>query len=435
MSADEWWIVKRNPRYRYWDQHFFKLEEARKHLNGKSRPGAALWPGRVNRPPGQAYQLDLRFRWTRSRWVTNGRRSWIKVYYTVLRSPYLLGGGVSSGRPGDVRGCYKRWIEGWGWGWFARPYPDGAAGITAPPWRIGLWAPRQWAAEPPGLRPYGLREYEKQHRKAVASLIAAPQITETQHIRDLRDQIYDTEIRQKFGDTRNVRHWHRRRAGGLWLLSPRFARGVRLAEIEGINALRQIKVNGCYNPASEHAAGFIDGTYSNDEASRDGSITEKASTGFGYQDVTAEIEGPDGTIRALETSPGRWDVYHKGRRILEGSPRPLADAKQELQRDGINSGEVRLIIVHERQKPGRKPIGERAQTGAERKRKYDAKRQIAKRARKLCAKLKTPAPHRRNETGVVGSLPLEPVAPVALFEDDNDRDNRSQANRIEEVDT
>jgi hypothetical protein len=318
--------------------------------------------------------------------------------------------------PSAPKGCLYRWVPGWGWGLFSKPIiqrPNTKAeldednrnqrglgvGLAAPPRRIGPCAPNRWPAVPPGLRPYGLRPYEIKYQQAVASVIAAPRITESNRIRDLRDNIAD-EVRQRFEDERNIRRPHKRFKGHVWLLSLRFARGVRLAEIDGINALRAIKINGCYQPASEHAGGFIDATYSNDEASRDGSLTEVASTGFGYQDVADDVENVLGpvTIRGLEISPNRWDVYYKGRRILEGSPRPIIDARHVLQREGVNSGEVRrMIVLRERHRPGRKPLGDVAMTTVERVAKHRA--------------AKTLPTQERNQPGAVAPLPLGPVAP------------------------
>jgi len=169
-----------------------------------------------------------------------------------------------------------------------------------------------------------------------------------------------------------------------------------LAELEGINALRVIKVHGCYRPPGEQSDGFVDTAFFHDGLHDD----MKHNVGFGYQDVTANVEGPEGTVRALETSPGRWDVYYKGRRVLQGSPAPLADAKRELQREHINTGEVRLIIQREAKKPGRKPIGEVAMSGAQRKAKYDAKK-----------KLQLPATQRALPPGAAAPPPLGPAVP------------------------
>jgi hypothetical protein len=78
-----------------------------------------------------------------------------------------------------------RWVEAWGWGLFSRsPYdllgfvwkkddpPPGFAGIwkggTAPPPRVGLAAPRQWATKQPTDRPPFLLK----QAQAIASYVA-----------------------------------------------------------------------------------------------------------------------------------------------------------------------------------------------------------------------------------------------------------------------
>jgi hypothetical protein len=312
---------------------------------------------------------------------------------------------AKSRRPSAPAGCLYRLVPGWGWGLFSK-CAGSLSGRTAPPWRSGPSAPRCWAAESAGCpkgssrgteRPYGLRNYEIRYHRAVASLVVAPRVTDKQRLRDRRDQIYDTEIASKFADARNIRRPHPKSTEGF--LSPHFARGVRLAEIDGINALRQIKVRGCYRLACEYLDGFIEIRSFNDIGSNaQGNISSEAQSssqlGFqDYQDIEADLYGP-GTIRIEEISPGRFNVYwngtrpYKGLLIVKDSPRPVADAKEYLQREHINTGEIRVITLVEAKNRGRKPIGDKAMTTAERVRNHRAKFNACK-------------PHRRTETDAV----------------------------------
>jgi hypothetical protein len=234
----------------------------------------------------------------------------------------------------------------------SRPIRRARAEILAPRPEIRrtVVRPNRWAAEPAGERPYGLRPYEAKQAQAIASLVLAPRLTETQHIRDLRDGIYDREIRaRKLENARNVRHPHPRFAAGL--LSIRFACGIRQLEIEGINAMRANKTHGCYRPATEHEEGFVD-TVSFDDCA----VSKEVASGFGYQDVTAEVESLRKRLR-------------------------------------------------EQRKAGRKPLGAIAMSSAERVRKHrDAK------------KRKAPATPGRLPAGAVQPLPLGLTAPVILFD-------------------
>jgi hypothetical protein len=249
-----------------------------------------------------------------------------------------------------------------------------------------------------------------------------------QRLRDCRDQI-GTEIAQKFEDARNVRRPHPKSKEGF--LSPRFARGIRQAEIDYIDALRYIKIRGRYRPASEYLDGFID-VRSFDDMESTSKVQSALQLGFrDYQDIEADLYGPS-TIRIEETSPGRWDVYWNGTRhdkgtlIAKDSPTPVRDAEEYLRREHVifSGDEIRMHILREAKKRGRKPIGERAMTGAERVKEHRA------RLNNACK------PHRRPRTAAADLHPLGRTAAVTPSRNDHhDSADPRKVNRIATVDS
>jgi len=183
-------------------------------------------------------------------------------------------------------------------------------GRTAPPPRVGSAAPRQWAAEPQGLRPYGLPPYKlreeliDQSKAITDKLKLSNDPFNLQRIRDLKAHILE----------------RRRHSGSLFQDRDRptavqFARGVRWAELESIEIYRR----------HNQLRWVVDArfTVENDIPFVDSAIA--AGAGYDFQEVDTTVE-----------------------RRRKKYDRPL----------------------RERKKAGRKPIGPIAQTNAARMRKY-----------------------------------------------------------------
>jgi hypothetical protein len=242
--------------------------------------------------------------------------------------------------------------------------PNGRSGVgiwrgwTAPPPRIGLAAPKRWAVEPDQpdknsvnrwrskWRPYGPRPYELKWRQTIESKVITDRLRLSndpynyQRLRDLKAHILE----------------RRRHSGSLFRdreapTSAQFARGIHKAEIDGIELYRKRGQLRWYMNAPvddeviDQKIAKSDDPYLADRIphGRDSQIA--ALAGFKFQEL-------DNTIARRRRKYGR----------------PL----------------------RERRKAGRKPLGDRKMTTAERVRKHRAKH-----------KDKTPATHRRNRPGAV----------------------------------
>jgi hypothetical protein len=246
------------------DTHVYYLQERAETFesNGKSSGYFGLVSDRQCRGWREAEaQQQTRFG---SHWVVQRVKRPNKRKYETTQSPYDPKWGLTmSGR------ANKFW-----------PFR------TAMPPRIGSAAPNRWAAEPEGvLRPYGLRPYEKQ--LALASMQVAPRLSDDpyalQRLRDLRTHIaerarhsgsafQDTEGKplphahaiqmvyrelekaERVGDRHRIwaalKELERLRKGDLRSYvnrearrdlypSAEFARGIRWAEIDGIEKHRR----------------------------------------------------------------------------------------------------------------------------------------------------------------------------------------------------
>src|SRR5262249_30420944 len=217
-------------------------------------------------------------------------------------------------------------------------------GRTAPPPRIGAAAPKRWPTEAPD----GLRPHEYKWAQVLASRLITDRLRlsgdryNCQRLRDLRAHIHE---RACFSGAafQNEKKWPKK------FPNTKFARGIRWAEIEGIELYRR----------HDQLRWFVDARFEadNDVPFIDGAIADSA--GYGFQEVNNTVAR---------------------RRRKYGRP------------------------LRERRKAGRKPLGERAMTTAERVAKH--------RARK---KLPALATHERVPAGADQPLPLGLAVPVPPF--------------------
>lgn len=185
-------------------------------------------------------------------------------------------------------------------------------GRTAPPPRIGLAAPKRWAAEADIERPYGPRPYEVQRARAVASWFITDQLRlsndrcSDQRLRDQKAHIL--ERRRESGALFQGAQWPRAAEPKL----AHHARGIRWAELEGIELHRR----------HDQLRWFIDGRFDENVRGIDTAIADAA--GFKFREMRIKI----------------------------------------------------VSSARRRRKPGRKPLGAIAMTGPERKRKYDRNKRL-----------------------------------------------------------
>src|SRR5262249_9248179 len=219
-------------------------------------------------------------------------------------------------------------------------------GRTAFPPGVGPAAPGRWPAEAPdGLRPY---EYKKE--LVLASRVVTDQLRLSddphshQWLRDLKGHIRERAV--EWGAPYQNENTRR-----VEFRSPKYAHGIRCAELEGIALYRR----------HDQLRWFIDAPLDEekvDERELDSAIADAA--GFKFEAV-------DNTVAERRKRYGR----------------PL----------------------RERRKAGRKPIGLIAQTTAERGRKHRQRKAL---------KFKAPATHERLPAGTVQPSPLELAVPVDL---------------------
>jgi hypothetical protein len=209
-------------------------------------------------------------------------------------------------------------------------------------WRTRLLpAIRSWAAEPAGERPYGLRPYELKWRQAIASRV----VIDRQRVSD--DRFHSERLR----DLRKHIHERRRESGAALFNDktkkfcgqfppPEYARAIRWAEIESIELYR------------------------------------KHDKLRWYVDAPVDDEQLDYSGRACER--GVSEVTPSGRPIGVGRDSNIArEAGFEFQEVNNTIARRRLKYgkpLRPRRKPGRKPLGTRAMTGAERVAKHRAKK-------------------------------------------------------------
>jgi len=242
------------------------------------------------------------------------------------------------------------------------------------PSRIGASAPRRWPAfQPEETPPYVLRFY---HEIASLALTDEPRVSDDpcslQRLRDLKAHIL--ERRRHSGSLFQDTAWidgqirHQREP-----LRSKLARGIRYAELEGIELYRRHdRIRWAFDAAA------------NDESASDGGY-RRLETHTDYKVLDTESTLVE---RILEKRANRGD----------------AEAKEMLAQMRANPNRMPLLrsLLRERQKVGRKPIGDRAMTTAERVAKH--------------RKAKALPPQERTEPGaVVPSLSLGPAVPGALI--------------------
>jgi hypothetical protein len=168
--------------------------------------------------------------------------------------------------------------------------------------------PNRWAAEPPGERPYGLRPYELKEKQALASAVetATLRLTDNQWLRDLRKHLQERS-RESGAAFQDALRKH--------LTAAEYARGVRWAEIDGIEQYRR----------HEQLRWFIDGRARADESNVPYEVDTQIA-GFSIEEVANDV---------------------------------AEDRRAKYMRP-----------MRQRQSPGPKPKGERAMTGAERVRNH-----------------------------------------------------------------
>jgi hypothetical protein len=167
------------------------------------------------------------------------------------------------------------------------------------------------------------------------------------------------------------------------LTPSQFARGIYYAEMAGIELYRK----------HDQLGWFLDG------------LAEGASPYFSEpRDLMQKYQEIRGTEAALAFEMGYdWE-------------NPWEEVERRLRRMG-------KWPPRERRKPGRKLIGDRAMTTAERVRRHRAK-------------FKTPAPHRRVETAAADSCPLSRTAAVTPSSRNRyDSADPTQARRTKKVDS
>jgi hypothetical protein len=204
-------------------------------------------------------------------------------------------------------------------------------GWTAPPPRIGDAAPARWADTPAGVPPFVVKWYQ-----AVASRVVTDQLSLSndphsyQRLRDLKAHIHERRVESgaAFQDVEKQQ--------GQFPCS-KYARGTRWAELNEIELYRRYdqlrwcidamvddeKLDFSSRALEHHSIGGETGIIAGTGRGQDSAIA--AATGFKFEEVTNTVE--------------------RRRR------RPL----------------------RERQKPGRKPIGDKAMTGAERVQRHREK--------------------------------------------------------------
>jgi hypothetical protein len=222
---------------------------------------------------------------------------------------------------------------------------------AAPPPRVGPSAPRRWAAEPESERPYGLRPYELKWQQAIASAVITDQLRLSndpcsyERLRDLKAHIAEQR---------------RARSGYYW------------AEMEGVELYRR----------SDRLRWFIDATVDDEKLDFSGQACER----------------------------GVSEVTPKGEPIGVGRDSDIArDAGFKFEEVNNTVARRRRKPLRERCKPGRKPIGAIAMTGAERKQRHDLKK-----------KLQALATPERPQAGAVQPSPLGLAVPANSLEGNND---------------
>ena len=183
-------------------------------------------------------------------------------------------------------------------------------GRTAPPPRIGAAAPKRWPAEAPdGLRPYEYKDEQENASGAVTDRLRLS--NDRSNLQRLRD--HKVHIRERAVESGAAFQNKKKRRGEF--PSPKYAHGIRCAELEGIGLYRR----------HDQLRWLIDAPFDEEKVS-EGGLDSAIATAVGLN-----FEEVDNTVARRRKRPPR-----------------------------------------ERRKPGRKPIGPVAQTTAERVRKHRA---------------------------------------------------------------
>jgi len=320
-------------------------------------------------------------------------------------------------RPATRAGCVYRWVKGWGWGLFPckRPIPlwrkfkDGSRepleglwlGLTAPPPRIGPLAPRRWADQPVETPPFVLKRHQ-----ALASAVITDQLAPSNdpctldRLRDLKAHIL--ERRAESGSLFQDTPW------GAPPHSFEQARGIRWAELDGIELYRRSDQLRWFQDAlanditdNQRVAKRADPHTAIADNIPHGLDSEIAAmTGFEFEECDAAM-----VERILEK---RCPTYEQEIEAARAGWVVQREDLSHLFRTGdyekyLQGFEVPLpllsSLLRERRKPRRKPIGEVAMTGAQRRIKH------------YYAHKPTLLPRERNAPGAVVPVPLGHAAP------------------------
>jgi hypothetical protein len=310
-------------------------------VGGKSRGyWAEIARNRLDREAEARHSTKYGQYWAGSRHRPNGRA------YTLSQSPY---DAVNN-------------FEGQRWGSAAHPVRFDIVICQSRRTRV-LPALRRWAAEPPGLRPYGLRPYERKWQQAIASRVVTDRLRLSddpynyQRLRDLKAHIL--ECRRESGSLFQDTPWDPK--------SAECARGIRWAELESIELYRR----------HDQLRWILDAG-ADDHNLR--------GTEEGYRESGGIPHGLDSKI-AFDNNFSFEEVDNTVARRRERYGKPL----------------------RERRKVGRKPIGPVAMTTAERVAKH-------RRAKQLQALATPESP----QTGVRRPSPLGLSAPVTTQGDTMD---------------
>jgi hypothetical protein len=231
-------------------------------------------------------------------------------------------------------------FEGQRWGSAAHPLRFDI--VIRQSWRTRLLpALRGWAAEPAGEHPYGLRPYEAKWRQAIASAVVTDRLGlsndrhASQRLRDLK--IHILERRRESGAAFGDRPWDPK--------SAECARGIRYEEHEGIELYRRSDQLRWYMtpPVDDEAAAF------DSQAAK-------------YDDAMQLKPGPDSGL-------GGWAGRGKDSSAASLHGFEFQEVDNTIARRRARYGRPLRL----RRKPGRKPLGERAMTTAERVAKHRQK--------------------------------------------------------------
>jgi len=257
-------------------------------------------------------------------------------------------------------GCVYRWVEGWGWGLFSRRRPiplwrrfkDGCRqpldfwmGLTAPPPRIGIAAPKRWANQAVGIPPF---VYRLVFEAIGQRLVCEAEITEAKELFRRRNAIHrankepepnlDNLCYSEPRNTHTASEWPPKYASGIYALEMRDARDKAFSR----GVFKHPVAADAYGRAYTAGNGF------------------KADTDNGAATALGPIQQGAKPIAREEWSKGGYSI--------ERIPKELMLSREDRELC------ARILQKSPGRKPGRPPIGEQAMTNAERVAKHRAKK-------------------------------------------------------------